>query len=286
MSGGTRLAVHRRSWPKPLPRCRTWPARWLAAGAAAARAAQLRELQASLPAGVQTARNGPYLVTNGPISGPRSASHCRCRPRWRSAAAAVRPASRSATAPTPPTGSATPRIPNRVPDRRDTYDGEQVTIFDNRGICQHSGLCSDRLSTVFRASPSRSSRPAAAGWTRSSAPCATARPARSAWPSTGPARAAEERDLADWHGRREPAIEITQDGPYRITGRIALSGADGEDIARAEGSSREHYALCRCGHSQNKPFCSGMHWYIGFTDPARRPAASRACSSGPAACPR
>src|SRR6202023_938216 len=27
--------------------------------------------------------------------------------------------------------------------------------------------------------------------------------------------------------------------------------------------------LCRCGHSQNKPFCSGMHWYIEFRDPAR-----------------
>ena len=29
--------------------------------------------------------------------------------------------------------------PDRVPDHRDTYDGEQVTVFDNRGICQHSG---------------------------------------------------------------------------------------------------------------------------------------------------
>ena len=36
-----------------------------------------------------------------------------------------------------------------------------------------------------------------------------------------------------------------------------------------QGSSLEHYALCRCGHSQNKPFCSGMHWYVDFRDPAR-----------------
>ena len=81
----------------------------------------------------------------------------------------------------------------------------------------------------------------------------------------------EERDLADGHNRREPAIEITADGPYRVTGRVALVDAGGGDVARAEGSSREHYALCRCGHSQNKPFCSGMHWYIGFTDPERVP---------------
>ncbi len=35
--------------------------------------------------------------------------------------------------------------PERVADRRDTYPGQQVTVFDNRGICQHSGYCSDRL---------------------------------------------------------------------------------------------------------------------------------------------
>ena len=69
-----------------------------------------------------------------------------------------------------------------------------------------------------------------------------------------------------------PPIEITADGPYRVTGRIPLAGADGEPVARADGASAEHYALCRCGHSRNKPFCSGMHWYVGFTDPPRRPS--------------
>ena len=33
-----------------------------------------------------------------------------------------------------------------------------------------------------------------------------------------------------------------------------------------QGSSREHYSLCRCGQSKNKPFCSGMHWYVNFHD--------------------
>jgi CDGSH-type Zn-finger protein len=79
----------------------------------------------------------------------------------------------------------------------------------------------------------------------------------------------EQRDLADWHGTRERAIEVTQDGPYRVTGAIPLTDAAGADVPRAAGSSREHYALCRCGHSQNKPFCSGMHWYVEFRDPAR-----------------
>ena len=46
---------------------------------------------------------------------------------------------------------------------------------------------------------------------------------------------------------------------------------DGSDVARNEGASREHYSLCRCGHSQNKPFCSGMHYYVNFVDPQPDP---------------
>ena len=57
-----------------------------------------------------------------------------------------------------------------------------------------------------------------------------------------------------------------------MTGAIPLEGADGKRVRHAHGASAEHYALCRCGHSRNKPFRSGMHWYVGFTDPAPRPS--------------
>jgi len=77
----------------------------------------------------------------------------------------------------------------------------------------------------------------------------------------------EARGQADWHGTREPVIEVTRDGPYRITGGIPLTDGQGGPEHRNAGASGEHYALCRCGHSQNKPFCSGMHYYIQFTDP-------------------
>jgi CDGSH-type Zn-finger protein len=35
----------------------------------------------------------------------------------------------------------------------------------------------------------------------------------------------------------------------------------------SEHASREHYALCRCGASKNKPFCDGSQWEISFRDP-------------------
>ncbi|MEJ7744232.1 MAG: (4Fe-4S)-binding protein [Nocardioidaceae bacterium] len=46
-------------------------------------------------------------------------------------------------------GFTTAKDPNRVADRRDSYVGQSVTVLDNRGTCQHSGLCTDRLASVF-----------------------------------------------------------------------------------------------------------------------------------------
>ena len=60
---------------------------------------------------------------------------------------------------------------------------------------------------------------------------------------------------------RGPMITVTKDGPYAVTGGIELV-----DQPLGEGASTEHYTLCRCGGSKNKPFCDGTHWHIGFKD--------------------
>jgi len=52
-------------------------------------------------------------------------------------------------------------------------------------------------------------------------------------------------------------IRALADGPYLVStgGRVRL---DGREVAR------EQIALCRCGHSQDKPFCDGSHKAAGF----------------------
>jgi CDGSH-type Zn-finger protein/truncated hemoglobin YjbI len=232
---------------------------------AAAQAAELAELQRGLAPRIVVADNGPYLVTNAaamrnhlgePMRVPPQLALCRC------GESGDKPFCDGSHA---RTGFSGAKDPKRVPDRRDTYPGVQVTIFDNRGICQHSGFCTDRLSAVFRTDTEPFVSPSGGRMDE------IVRAVRDC-PSGALSLAfdgTEARDLAEWHGRRQPAIEMSLDGPYRVTGGIPLSDAAGAEIPRASGSSREHYALCRCGHSQNKPFCSGMHWYIEFRDPAR-----------------
>jgi len=230
---------------------------------AASLAAELRELQAGLEPGIVVATDGPYLVTNATHLRDWMGQDRPNRPQLalcRCGESAVKPACDGSCA---TNGFSGAKDPKRVPDRRATYPAPALTIYDNRGICQHSGYCTDRLSRVFH-SGEEPFVSAAAG--RADEVVAAVR----ACPSGALSFAidgVEGRATADYHDTREPAVEVSKDGPYRITGGLPLTDADGKDVERAQGSSREHYALCRCGHSQNKPFCSGMHWYVDFADP-------------------
>ena len=71
----------------------------------------------------------------------------------------------------------------------------------------------------------------------------------------------------------EPRIKISKDGPYIVTGRVPLSvqlvvsDDDGIPVEWNTGHTyplQETYALCRCGHSKNLPFCDGTHKKIDF----------------------
>jgi CDGSH-type Zn-finger protein/truncated hemoglobin YjbI len=239
----------------------------LASGAAPGRIGELRELQSPAPAQIQSQRDGPYLVTNvrrltdwlgDELPALPQMALCRC---GRSAAKPFCDGSHADA------GFTDAKDPNRTQDRRDTYVGQQVTILDNRGICQHSGYCSDRLATVFRVGEEPFVAPSGGRMDEIIRAVRDCPSGALSYALDG----VDARDDVDYHGTREPAIEISKDGPYRITGGIALVDAGGDGEPRNAGASHEHYALCRCGRSQNKPFCSGMHWYVDFKDPVAAP---------------
>ena len=59
-------------------------------------------------------------------------------------------------------------------------------------------------------------------------------------------------------------IKVRVDGPLKVSGPITLTDADGAAFTLPDGP----FALCRCGRSQDKPFCDGSH-KGGFVDTGR-----------------
>lgn len=54
---------------------------------------------------------------------------------------------------------------------------------------------------------------------------------------------------------------IAYNGPCYLTGDLVIEGA-ADDMPGV----RHRAALCRCGHSRNKPFCDNSHLEAGFQD--------------------
>jgi len=68
-------------------------------------------------------------------------------------------------------------------------------------------------------------------------------------------------------------IRVTNGGPYMVTGSLPLikmvikADDEGNSLRWAETETlpkRETYALCRCGQSNDKPYCDGSHTKAGF----------------------
>jgi CDGSH-type Zn-finger protein/uncharacterized Fe-S cluster protein YjdI len=57
------------------------------------------------------------------------------------------------------------------------------------------------------------------------------------------------------------SIRFAKDGPILVRGNLAIVASSG----RAAWHGKQA-ALCRCGSSNNKPFCDGEHKKVGFTD--------------------
>lgn len=143
-----------------------------------------------------------------------------------------------------------------IKDKRRDYPGKDITVHDNRKICSHAAECVNNLSSVFKLG----SRP----WINPDASkmndiidvvrrC----------PSGALSYSIDGVEYRDPEEQRNPTVTVLKNGPYHITGGIELIG---ENIQFGEGASKEHYTLCRCGASENKPFCDGAHKSSNFND--------------------
>ena len=153
------------------------------------------------------------------------------------------------------TGFSDAKQPERTADQRTDYVGKQITIHDNRGICAHAGICTDRLASVFRYEQEPWIVPDGASVEQ------IAETVR-ACPSGALSYSIDgvEQLVSD---DGEPRILVAPNGPYAVKGAVELV-----DQEWGEGAHRDCYDLCRCGQSKNKPFCDGAHSNTKFDEDA------------------
>jgi CDGSH-type Zn-finger protein len=139
-------------------------------------------------------------------------------------------------------------------DKRVAYAGKRITIFDNRALCSHAGACTDGLKEVFRYRQEPWIDPDGSEVQRIIETIGKC-------PSGALSYAIDGVEAVP--SKREPMVMVTDHGPYAVMGGVELAG-----VKFGDGASPEHYTLCRCGASKNKPFCDGSHWDANFRDPA------------------
>lgn len=196
---------------------------------------------------IKTSKNGPYVVTNleglkdldgciGEIGEPAVAL-CRCGE------------SRSKPFCDGTHGKiafSDEKLENRVPRKLDEYVGKEITIHDDRGICSHAGYCTDGLPKVFRMRTEPWIDPDGASVDKI---IETIRKC----PSGALSYSVDNIKYDRFYDDKE--IELVENGPLLVKGSIMLEDDD-------QPETTDHYALCKCGHSRNKPFCSGKHWCL------------------------
>lgn len=196
---------------------------------------------------IKVPKNGPYVVTNldglkdidgctGEIGEPAVAL-CRCgeslsKPFCDGTHGKI--------------GFSDEKVEDRVPRKLDEYVGKEIIIHDDRGICSHAGYCTDGLPKVFRMRTEPWIDPDGASLEEI---IETIRKC----PSGALSYTVDNIKYDEYYDKKE--IELAENGPLLVKGSIKLEDDD-------QPETDDHYALCKCGHSRNKPFCSGQHWCL------------------------
>jgi CDGSH-type Zn-finger protein len=58
------------------------------------------------------------------------------------------------------------------------------------------------------------------------------------------------------------SMQVFDNGPLVVTGVFQLQDGSGNEVSKDEGRP---IAFCRCGASENKPYCDGSHKNCGFS---------------------
>jgi CDGSH-type Zn-finger protein/uncharacterized Fe-S cluster protein YjdI len=138
------------------------------------------------------------------------------------------------------------------------YEGDSILVTYDLGRCLHAAECVRGLPEVFDPDSKPWVDPDGADADRVAEVIHRC--------PTGALQYRRKDDGAEEKPPAENTVTIAGDGPLYLHGEIEVVNADGETVIRDT-----RVALCRCGLSENKPFCDNRHEKDGFTAAAEIP---------------
>ena len=132
------------------------------------------------------------------------------------------------------------------------YSNDEITVVWKPGLCIHSENCFKGLPTVFNPK----SRP----WISVNAEDSDTIIAQIEKCPSGALSyyKAGQEEGGEPEQVKTVIVDVKHQGPLLVSGEVLIKHKDGRE------ESRKNVALCRCGHSVNKPFCDGSHKTISF----------------------
>lgn len=139
-----------------------------------------------------------------------------------------------------------------VASRQTDYPGNGIIVKNDASLCIHSGFCVNEVSNVWQMTQDSTDPEVRAQIMKMIDQC----PSGALAYALAPGSDTVEIDLPK-------EIALTPDGALWASGGIPVERADGQPC-----EMRNRVTLCRCGASNNKPFCDGAHEDSGFSESA------------------
>ncbi len=126
------------------------------------------------------------------------------------------------------------------------YSNKEVTVVWEAKKCIHSGICAKGLSNVFR--------PKVRPWVRINAASTDVIINQIKQCPTGALSYYMNNEDDKTSEALETKVDVFEDGPLLVYGTLKITHKDGTSETKNKTT-----AFCRCGASNNKPFCDGAH---------------------------
>ena len=152
-------------------------------------------------------------------------------------------------------GTETARRKNYI-DQAETIEGPRLVLNDAVKFCSRARFCHNKVGDVWTHAEKSGDLKSKEAAVNMACKC-----------SAGRLVAFDKETGKTIEPKFEPSVSLVEDPEKKVSGPVWVKG--GVKVESSNGKSyevRNRVTLCRCGQSNNKPFCDGCHIDAGFND--------------------